>query len=114
MRHLFMASGLGALCLAGAQLGLAQTGSVTITQPQEGARLDALAEQQLVYDVTPGPRGHHVHLYMDGKELAILRQLKGTYTLAKMSPGSHNICVKVVDRAHTPVGVERCVNVSVQ
>jgi len=43
---------------------------VTITSPAAGASLDAMDENKLVYEVDPGPRGDHVHVYVDGKEVA--------------------------------------------
>ncbi|MDO8720515.1 MAG: hypothetical protein Q7K20_16210 [Polaromonas sp.] len=104
---------LGAALLACAQSSLAQTGSVKITSPAEGATLDAMAQNKVDYDVMPGPNGDHVHLYVDSKEAAILRQLKGSYTLASLSPGPHDICVKVVNKGHTPIGLEQCVKVRV-
>ncbi|MBT9475333.1 hypothetical protein [Polaromonas sp.] len=104
---------LGAALLASAQLGLAQGGLVKITSPAEGSTLDAMAQNKVDYEVMPGPNGDHVHLYVDSKEAAILRQLKGSYTLATLSTGPHDICVKVVNKAHTPIGLEQCVKVSV-
>jgi len=104
---------LGAALLAWAQTGFAADASVKITSPMEGAKLDAMAQNKLVYEVMPGPKGDHVHLYVDNKEAAILRQLKGSYALETLSPGAHDICVKVVNKAHTPIGVEQCVKVSV-
>lgn len=87
---------------------------VKITAPKEGAKLDAMAQNKISYEVSPGPRGDHVHAYVDGKEVAILRTLKGNYTLETLSPGKRNICVKVVNKGHTPIGVEQCVNVVVE
>lgn len=113
MRSSSIYSILGAALLACAQPGFAQEGSVKITSPAEGSRLDAMAQNKVVYEATPGPTGDHVHLYVDNKEAAILRQLKGSYTLASLSPGPHDICVKVVNKAHTPIGLEQCVKVSV-
>ena len=104
---------LGAGLLACSQAALAQEASVKITAPAEGARLDAMAKTSVAYEVMPGPRGDHVHLYVDNKEAAILRQLKGSYTLTSLAPGPHDLCVKVVDKGHTPIGVEQCVKVSV-
>ncbi|OOG55974.1 hypothetical protein [Polaromonas sp. C04] len=89
-------------------------GSVTITSPKDGAKLDVMNQTQLVYDVVPGPRGDHVHVYVDDKEVGILRQLKGSYTLESLAAGQHAICIKVVNKAHTPIGLQRCVNVSVE
>ena len=89
-------------------------GKVQITSPADGATLDAMDENALVYEVDPGPRGDHVHIYVDGKETGILRKLKGSYMLETLSPGKRDICVKVVNKAHVPVGVEQCVQVSVK
>lgn len=94
-------------------LALAQ-GKVTITSPAEGATLDAMDENQLVYAVDPGPRGDHVHVYVDNQEVGILRKLKGSYPLESLSSGQRNICIKVVNKAHVPVGVEQCVRVAVK
>lgn len=93
--------------------GLAQ-GKVTITSPTQGAILDPMDENRLVYDVNPGPRGDHVHVYVDNKEVGILRKLKGDYLLDNLDSGKHNICVKVVNKAHVPVGIQQCVQVTVK
>lgn len=102
------------LALASAPLPLlAQEGSVRILTPADGARLDAFDQNRISYEVVPGPKGDHVHLYVDGKETAILRQLKGSYPLETLSPGSHDVCVKVVNKAHVPIGVDQCIKVNV-
>lgn len=93
---------------------VAAEGSVTITSPAEGATLDVMEQNKIDYEVVPGPDGDHVHLYVDGKEVAILRALKGSYTLESLSPGQHDLCVKVVNKNHTPIGVEKCIAVAVQ
>lgn len=87
---------------------------VRITQPADGAKLDAMAQNRLVYEVEPGPGGDHVHVYADDKEIGILRQLKGSYTLETLRPGPQTLCIKVVNKAHTPTGVQQCVKVSVE
>lgn len=97
-----------------ASSAIAAEPSVTITTPADGARLDAMAQTKLVYEVEPGPKGDHTHLYVDGKEAAILRKLKGTHTLETMPAGNHDICIKVVNKGHTPIGVEKCIKVTVQ
>jgi oxalate decarboxylase/phosphoglucose isomerase-like protein (cupin superfamily) len=88
-------------------------GKVTITSPAAGTSLDAMDDNKLVYEVDPGPRGDHVHVYVDEKEVGILRKLKGSYTLETLSSGKRNICVKVVNKAHVPIGIEQCVQVMV-
>jgi hypothetical protein len=93
-------------------ISLAQ-GSVTIQSPKDGATLDALDENRLVYEFTPGPRGDHVHVYIDNKEVGLLRQKKGSFLLESMSTGKHDLCVKVVNKAHVPIGIEKCVQVAV-
>ena len=102
---------LGTLLLA--PVAMAAEGSVTIESPKDGAKLDAMAQNKLVYSVAPGPHGDHVHVYVDGKETGILRQLKGSYTLETLAAGAHDICIKVVNKAHTPTGVQHCVKVQV-
>lgn len=104
---------LFAACTLFATNLMAADASVTITAPADGAKLDAMEQNKIVYDVVPGPKGDHTHLYVDGKEVAILRKLKGSHTLASLAPGKHAICIKVVNKAHTPIGVEKCIKVSV-
>lgn len=87
---------------------------VKIKSPVEGAKLDAMAQTKLVYEAVPGPRGDHVHVYVDNKEVGILRQLTGSYTLETLPAGARTICVKVVNKAHVPIGVEQCVKVNVE
>lgn len=103
-----------AVCVLFAGSAMAAQPSVTITAPADGATLDAMEQHKIAYEVVPGPKGDHTHLYVDGKEVAILRQLKGTRTLGSLSPGKHDICIKVVNKGHTPIGVEQCIGVTVE
>ncbi|MBN9460656.1 MAG: hypothetical protein J0H00_05450 [Burkholderiales bacterium] len=100
----------GFLCTAAAH---AAEGSVRILQPAEGATLDSMAQNRLVYEVDPGPQGDHIHVYVDDREVGILRQRKGNYALETLAPGRHELCVKVVNKAHTPIGLQKCVAVTV-
>jgi hypothetical protein len=102
---------LGVIPLAVAAEGAA---TVKIISPEDGAKLDAMAQNKVTYDVNPGPNGDHIHLYVDGDEAALLRKLKGAYTLDSLAPGDHRICIKVVNKNHTPIGAEGCVKVTVQ
>ena len=91
----------------------AQEASVTILSPMEGAQLmGGEGPHMLDYKVEPGPNGDHVHVYVDDAEVGILRELSGSYPLKGLTPGAHAICIKVVNKAHTPIGVEKCVNVT--
>lgn len=111
--HSALASLAVGLLLVAPATALAQ-GKVVITAPANGATLDAMDENRLVYEVEPGPRGDHVHVYVDNQEAGILRKLKGSYLLEGVSPGKHTICVKVVNKAHVPVGIENCVQVTMK
>ena len=88
--------------------------SVTISSPANGAKLSRTAQTKINYEVAPGPKGDHTHLYVDDNKEAVLRQLKGSYTLEALAPGKHEICIKLVTRSHTPIGVQQCVKVSVE
>lgn len=85
-----------------------------ITFPADGAKLDAMAQNRIDYEVSPGPRGDHIHLYVDDKETAIIRKLAGSHALESLSPGPHTLCIKVVNKGHVPIGVEQCIKVKVE
>lgn len=90
---------------------LAEEASVKFISPANGAKLDSMAQNKVTYEVVPGPKGDHVHFYVDAQEVAVLRQLKGSYTLETLAPGKHELCIKVVNKGHTPIGVQQCINV---
>ena len=110
----FLAAMMFGLVLAIPATALGGQGRVAIIAPQEGATLDAMGENKLVYEADPGPRGDHIHVYVDKEEVGILRKLKGSYPLETLSPGKRIICVKVVNKAHVPIGTEQCVQVTVK
>lgn len=85
-----------------------------ITYPHDGDKLGATSKKQIDYEVNPGPRGDHVHLYVDNGEASILRKLAGSHPLETMAPGPHTLCIKVVNKAHVPIGVEQCVKVTAE
>ena len=87
--------------------------SVSIVSPKDGDKLDVMAQNKIIYEVVPGPQGDHVHVYVNDEEVGILRQLEGSYTFESLPAGKHDICIKVVNKAHVPIGVERCVSVNV-
>lgn len=111
-RHFITALGLMFFVVA-PSVGFAQ-GKAVITSPADGATLDAMNENRIAYDVVYGPRGDHAHLYVDNKEVAILRKAKGSYLLETLSSGKHSLCVKVVNKAHVPIGIEQCIQVTVE
>lgn len=102
-------------CTCAVQPVAAAEAFAKIKSPADGAKLDAMVQHKIEYEVSPGPGGDHIHLYVDDKEAAILRKLAGTHTLSDaLSPGAHKICVKVVNKAHVPIGVEQCIKVSAE
>jgi len=86
---------------------------VDISAPADGARLAAKAQIKLDYDITLGGEGDHAHLYVDDRRIAMLRQMNGSYMIFPLDPGTREICIKVVNSNHTPIGVARCVKVTV-
>ena len=90
----------------------AQDASVTISSPADGAKVAAGAPVEVTYAVVPGPKGDHVHLYIDNGEASVIRQLNGMTKTAALSAGAHTICIKVVDKGHAPIGVEKCIKVT--
>jgi len=86
---------------------------VSISAPADGDRIDAKAQIKLDYDITLGGDGDHAHLYVDDRRIAMLRQMKGSYMIFPLDPGARVICIKVVNSNHTPIGVERCIKVTV-
>lgn len=111
IRHL---SAVGVIVLSAAPpvVSMAE-GSVRILAPADGTTLDALAESHVVYEVKPGPLGDHAHVLLDNKEVAILRELNGSYLLETLSLGKHTLCVSVANKDHVLIGIEQCVGVTV-
>lgn len=98
--------------LFGSSMAFAASGKVTITSPADGAMVGSTDNIKLSYEVDPGPEGNHLHLYEDGKQVDVLRQLKGTAEIGSFPPGKHQICIVVNTRDHVPTGVEGCVKVT--
>ncbi len=96
--------------VSGAAMAAAST--VEISAPADGAKVSAKAPGKLDYSFTLGSDGgNHIHVYVDGNQVALLRESKGSYALDPMGPGKHEVCIKVVNAGHAPIGVDRCVKV---
>jgi hypothetical protein len=95
-------------------VSFAADASVAISSPPNGAKISPKGDVNVDYDVSLGDKGDHTHLYLDSNEAVTLRGLKGTHALGTLSPGQHEICIKVVNKAHTPIGAQKCVNVTVE
>ncbi len=89
----------------------ATNGKITISSPANGTTVSSHNQVPLTYDAILGPNGDHLHLYVDGNRVDILRQAKATTELAAMAPGKHHICLEVNTKAHVSTGVESCVDV---
>ncbi|MGH7478743.1 MAG: hypothetical protein ACREJ8_04030 [Candidatus Methylomirabilales bacterium] len=88
---------------------------VRIFTPSDGATLTAKGPNTLSYEaVTGASKGNHVHVYVDCKEVATLHHLKGNYSLKGLTPGTREICVKVANKAHVPIGVDHCIRVTAE
>jgi hypothetical protein len=92
---------------------LAADSSVTISSPPDGAKISRKSKIEVAYEVVPGPNGDHVHLYVDDKEAVVIRKLKSSYTVEPLDPGKHAICIKIVNKGHTPIGSQACTNINV-
>jgi hypothetical protein len=92
----------------------AAEGYVRILAPADGAKLDGMEVARIAYEVSTGPKGDHVHVYVNGNEVGILRALKGSYALGQLPLGPGTVCVKVVNKAHVPIGIEQCIKVTVE
>ena len=112
MRNLFLLAFILTNLLA--LPAVAAEAKIDITSPADGARLDAKAQSKLTYEITLGGGGDHAHLYVDGKQVGLLRQTKGGHTLDPLMPGKHEICARMVDKNHTPIGVQRCIKVTAE
>ena len=90
---------------------LAAEGKITISSPAHGALISADSKFALNYEATLGPKGDHLHLYVDDKRIDVLRQLKGSYDIDALTPGKHKICLTENTKWHGSTGLESCVDV---
>jgi hypothetical protein len=112
---LVICSGLGLSSTAAysADMGMSMA-SITIVSPKDGATLSAMGENKMDYEIKLGAGDDHFHVWVDGERGGPVRDLKGSYTLPKMTPGKHAIIVKIVDKAHVPTDPEKSVFVKVE
>ena len=89
----------------------AADGSITISSPANGATVSAKDKVPVTYSATLGSNGDHLHLYLDGKRVDVLREIKGSADLDALSVGKHHVCLTVNTSSHAPTGVETCVDI---
>lgn len=93
---------------------LAADGKITINSPPHGALVSATAKVAVSYEAVLGPKGDHLHIYVDDKRIDVLRQLKGSTELEVLAPGKHKICLTENTKWHMGTGLETCVEVTAQ
>jgi hypothetical protein len=92
----------------------AEDSLATISAPADGETLAAGQATKLEYEVKAGTPAHHVHLFIDGAEVATGHKLKGNFPLGPLKAGEHKVCVAPVNKNHTPIGEKACITVTAQ
>ncbi len=90
----------------------AAEGKVTISSPANGATVSSHDNVELNYTAIPGPDGDHLHLYLDGNRVDIIRTMKGKASVGMLSSGKHHICMEVNTKGHVPTGAEACIDIT--
>ena len=92
----------------------AADGKITINSPANGAMVSAKGKVPVNYATMLSPSGDHLHLYVDGERIDVLRQINGSTELDALAPGKHKICLAENTKSHMATGVETCVDVTAQ
>lgn len=95
-------------------LAFAAQGSIAISSPANGALVPVGSKLSVSYEAMLGAKGDHLHLYVDGTRVEVLRQLKGSSSFDVMAPGKHKICLTENTKWHIATGMESCVEVIAQ
>jgi hypothetical protein len=94
----------------------ADSGSITITSPANGAVLQG-SGNKLGFDVHLGPSGNHVHVYVDDMNPMVIRDVSHcpcSINLPDLSPGKHTVVVKEATASHALTGVQGSVTFTVK
>lgn len=92
----------------------ADIGVISILSPKDGDTLYSGKENVMEYEITLGTGDDHFHVWVDGAKSPPQRNLKGSYTLPKMTQGDHTIEIKIVDKEHVPTGPEQAITVTAE
>lgn len=95
----------------------AETGSVSILTPKDGAVLASGSGVKLTYNVHLSPTGNHLHIYVDDKAPIIDRDVSGcpcSLTLPDMAAGAHQVALKEATVNHDLTGVQSMVKFTVK
>lgn len=86
--------------------------NVKFISPADGAIVKAGEAVVVSYEIIPNAGGDHSHIYVNNKEAGVLRKRKGTYTLEPLPAGTHDLCLKVVNKGHAAIGQDTCIKVT--
>jgi hypothetical protein len=92
----------------------AAEGKITINSPANGAMVSAKGKVPVNYESVLSSSGDHLHLYVDGERIDVLRQIKGSTELDSLAPGKHKICLTENTKSHAATGLETCIDVTAQ
>lgn len=101
-----------ALCLAMWSFNGFADPNVKFISPADGAIVKTGEPVVVSYELIPNPGGDHSHIYVNGKEAGVLRKKIGTYTLDPLPAGSHELCLKVVNKGHASINQGTCIKVT--
>ncbi len=87
-------------------------GKLTFLSPADGAVVGVNQKFSVSYEAELGPKGNHLHLYLDDHRLDVLRQTKGSYDVVIGAPGKHAICLEIETSWHFSTGVRQCIGVT--
>jgi len=93
----------------------AESGSVNILSPVDGASLLSTRENKLTYTLQLGPEGNHLHVYIDDQKPIIVRNVTGcpcSIDLPVLPSGKHVIVVKEARSDHSLTGVQSMITVN--
>lgn len=95
----------------------ADSGSITITSPANGAMLPSDSGNKLEFNVHLSPNGNHVHIYVDDQDPIVFRDVSHcpcSIKLPSLSSGKHTIVVKEATSGHAMTGVQASVTATVK
>ena len=87
---------------------------MTFLAPADGAMVSTKDKVTVSYEAELGPKGNHLHLYLDGHRVDVLRQTKGTTDVSIPKPGKHELCLEIETSWHFSTDVRQCISVTAQ
>lgn len=87
-------------------------GEVKIVKPEEGELVTG-SSYMVEFELVTGPKGGHVHIFLDGKHLGPITK-KSKYKLTNLKMGPHTVTLKLADRKHVYLGPQGEVSFTVK